>query len=369
MGSEAGSRSPATGFVRCLSFHARYGCQNTGVCCASGWEIPVETRLELALRPRLRGLDPNRLPNGPEGFRSTLSPPEGCTSVFKVDEVTGSCWFRDEPAARCAVHRELGTEALPSACRQFPRICVLEPDGVSVSLSHYCPTAAGLLFDGNPIFSVVGTPEAFPSSWPFEGLDARNAYPPLLRPGVLLGFDGLRAFEDEAIAVLVERDAWDALAQIERGIEAVRSWTPSDGPLVDLIRRSFSQARATGGSYPSAENPSQLLMSIRTPRIPGAPASDLPAFGGTLPAWSAGADLAVRKYLAARLVGAWITFQADDLRALGRFLRLCLNTVLLFKADDRRIESESETWKEAIRSADLWLLHYADPDLLAARMG
>ena len=47
---------------------------------------------------------------------------------------------------RCAVHRQLGRETLPSACRDFPRVVTLTPLGVSITLSHYCPTAAGMLF-------------------------------------------------------------------------------------------------------------------------------------------------------------------------------------------------------------------------------
>ncbi len=60
----------------------------------------------------------------------------------------GRCVFHD-PAGRCAIHSALGHDALPVACRQFPRVSVTDPRGVSVTLSHYCPTAAALLDGGN----------------------------------------------------------------------------------------------------------------------------------------------------------------------------------------------------------------------------
>ena len=33
--------------VRALSIHAGYECRNTGVCCSSGWDIPVEPEMHL----------------------------------------------------------------------------------------------------------------------------------------------------------------------------------------------------------------------------------------------------------------------------------------------------------------------------------
>ena len=198
--------------VRSLSFPADYACQNSGICCSSAWEVAVKERVELALRPRLSGAS-LRLPHGPNGFRPMIDPPNGCTSRLRRHEPSGSCWFHDGVARLCAVHREFGESALPSACRQFPRICVLEPGVVSVSLSHYCPTAAAMLFRLSADFDVVAEAPAFPGSWPYEGLDAREAYPPFLRHGVILGFDGLRAFEASAVEALRGNDVYLGLAE------------------------------------------------------------------------------------------------------------------------------------------------------------
>lgn len=355
---------PESGPVRCLSFHAAYACRNSGVCCASGWQIAVEETVQVRLDAGLPGVSA-RLPNGPEGFQPMADPPKGCRSSLRRSGASGSCWFRDESDQRCAIHRELGEDALPSACRQFPRVCVLEPEDVSVSLSHYCPTAAGLLFEEAGEFRVVTNPGAFPKAWPFEGLDVTRAYPPFLRPGVLLGFDGLRAFEDAAVLVLSAADVWSALAAIESGVEASRSWTVRKGPLPDLIRSSFGLDPRPSGAEPVDPRPALLASVAEGTR----PEPGLPPFLSRPMVISQVANLALRKYLASRLIAAWIPFQADDLRATAAYLRLCLDTALLFARAAGPDEPTAAHWKEAIRSADLWILHHCDPERLARNLG
>jgi hypothetical protein len=293
-------------------------------------------------------------------------PPSGCRSSFRIVEATGGCWFRDEPGRSCAIHRDYGEDLLPSACRQFPRVCVLEPDVVSVSLSHYCPTAADLLFGGTETFGLVTAPEAFPPTWPFEGLDARDAYPPFLRPGVLLGFDGLRLSEDHAVGVLSSEPLWSALAIIDSAVESARSWTAEGGPLREWLAESFVRAGGQVTAEPRAADPRPVLLDSLTAGT--VPSVTLPPFQTGPLVVSTLADLALRKYLASRLIAAWITFQADDLRSVVKYLRLCLDTVFLFESARPAEESEGTRWKEAIRSADLWILHYGDPDLLARNL-
>ena len=70
----------------------------------------------------------------------------------------------------CASTRSSARRRCRSACRQFPRVVTLTPLGVSVTLSHYCPTAAALVIscDGAPRspLRIVAAPPAFPASWP-----------------------------------------------------------------------------------------------------------------------------------------------------------------------------------------------------------
>ena len=364
MFGDASDRPQTSARVRCLAFHADYGCQNTGVCCASGWEIPIEERVELAIRGRAHAA--TRLPNGPDGFKTAHDASPGCKSSLRRHEPSSSCWFRDPAESRCAIHREFGEDSLPSACRHFPRICVLEPNGVSLSLSHYCPTAAAMLFENSGDFTMVEDPRGFPRSWPYEGLDATTACSPFLRPGVLLGFDGLRAFEESALTSLSVGDVWASLSRIDSLVEGVRAWTPTGPAPPDLIRGLTEVTGSSSAFRLPAKDPRPALRRSLTPGTPVA--VPLPDHTCGRPHVPDNVDLALRRYLAGRLIAAWVTYQADDLRAVAKYLHLCLDTVLLFQAAQGSDGKEERGWKEAIRSADLWILHYCDPELLALNL-
>ncbi len=349
--------------VSSLSFHAGYRCQNTGVCCSSGWEIAVESPVELRLRPRLGDATP-RLPNGPDGFTPMATPPAGCRSAFRRTDA-GTCWFRDPERRDCAIHREFGVDALASACRQFPRIAVLEPDQVSVSLSHFCPTAAGLLFLPSSPLTLVEAPKAFPSSWPYEGLDARLACSPLLLPEVLLGSDGLRSLEQETVKLLSEPGVHAGVARLSRAVGRIRDWAPSAGPMPRFVADCFDVTSRV--SVPGLR-PSDPRPVLRTSVPPGVWTPELPDFAPFEGTPSPAVDLALRRYVAARLVAGWILYLANDLYVTANYLKFCLDVAHLFEGARERSEPETVRWREAIRSSDLWILHHCDPELLAGNL-
>jgi hypothetical protein len=351
--------------IRCLSFHADYLCENTGVCCSSGWDIAVEHAVELQLRSRFTQHNV-RLPNGSDGFTSIADPPDGCVSSFRRVQ-TGTCWFRDTEAQRCAIHREFGELALPSACRQFPRICVLEPSVISLSLSHYCPTAAGLLFRAAGDFSITDGTPGVSQGRNLEGLDARASCSPFLRPGVLLGFDGLRAFEEGALAVLAAGDLSNALNRIQLAGYQAGQWRPERGALVSWIEAAF----AGEASAPTRPSVSLAVRAVLLASLPGGATAptELPPESRAEPAFhTASVDLALRRYVAARMIAGWMAFQSDGLATFVRYLRLCVDTVLMFAAARDPQEADADRFKEAIRSADLWIVHYCDPERLAANL-
>ena len=290
--------------VRALAIHAGYRCRHAGACCTSGWDIPVEPETEERLRAALRsgslrpaepdgiGPDDTDAPVGLAGesgpsdrcFRGVTGHPHGARAILRTNGA-GECVFLDPRRARsgsCTVHRDLGETALPSACRHFPRVVTLTPLGVSVTLSHYCPTAAGLLFvipsvdqrfagrleqrnvlSGGQILGILGMflsrssvtpgdeesagppaslrivedPPAFPAECPWEGLDARDALPPLLRPGVLMDWPSLERWERFAVAVLAaeNRSPEAALEILATAAEDARRWTPAAGPFAPFF--------------------------------------------------------------------------------------------------------------------------------------
>jgi Fe-S-cluster containining protein len=375
--------------VRALSIHAGYQCRHTGVCCSSGWDIPVEPDVEGRLRAARRS---GALAGGETAcFRSVAGLPHGARVVLGRRE-DGRCVFL-EADRRCAVHRRLGLESLPSACRDFPRVATLTPLGVSITLSHYCPTAAALLFAPVPL-RVVDDPPGFPASRPYDGLDAREALPPLLRPGVVMDWPSLDRWERFAVSVLAdeERSAESALDVVAGAAEEARRWRPDDGPFEEYFERVLEGAQAREGQSPAfrealrddpryARDPAgwgsrawHLVASCvpHRARVPPAPEGlDEADARWVAPSWPALAP-PVRRWLAARAFASWLALQGDGLRTTVLGLRLALG---LLRAEAARGCAEAvraldpELLKEAARRADLILLHLADPQTLAERLG
>jgi Fe-S-cluster containining protein len=381
--------------VRALSIHADYRCRHTGACCTSGWDIPVEPeteeRLRAALRSgglRLRDRDdpipltfPSTEPEPASCFRSVASLPAGARVILRTDGA-GRCVFFDprrRPSGLCTVHGGLGEEALPSACRHFPRVVTLTPLGVSVTLSHYCPTAAATLF-GDEALRIVEDPPAFPSGWPYEGLDAREALPPLLRPDVLMDWPSLERWERFAVSVLSQegRSPETALDVLATAAEDARRWTPERGAFGEYLEDVLEAAAARSSPRDPAGRGSRgvgwQLVADSVPRgalLPVAPEGLGEAHDRWVaPAWPALAR-PIRRWLAAKAFASWIALQGEGLRTTVAFLRVALG-VLRVEAARGSAEAarvlDGDLLQGAVRRADLLLLHLVDPEALARRI-
>ena len=229
---------------------------------------------------------------------------------------------------------------MPSACQHFPREVLVDGRGVSVTLSHYCPTAVELLFDHVGPVTIVEGPPAVPTGDP-EGLDARDVLPPLLTPGVLMDLEGYSAWEAHMVRVLTADDGRtpdDALVTLERDLARVQRWRPGTRSLADEISRLAVLA----------ENPANRGFSRRQ-------TVDIAAG----PGFSRGnPDLTIRRYLAARAFASWMTYQGGGVAAVLRSLRFVLSVLR-----DRRTHLPL---KEAIRQTDLQVLHLMPRDDVAA---
>jgi Fe-S-cluster containining protein len=366
--------------VRSLSFHASYRCGNSGVCCSSGWDIPVEPGVARRLQRELRA--------GRASFRGA-----GAADRERVlaRTASGRCVFLEgrRGATRCAAQRRLGADALPSACRQFPRVVTLTPAGVSVTLSHYCPTAARLLFaDAEEPVRIVESAPAFPASWRYEGLDARDALPPLLRPGSLMTWAALERWEQHAVAALTDRrgSPEQAVRRLAADAEAARRWTPDDGDFDDFfervlagatpLRRSALDTAAPPDPLPATDLSCWDLVLATVPddhprpRRPSAAVDAEPRalVGAGWPQLAA----PIGRWLAAKAFGSWLALQGDGLRTTAAGLRLAL-AVLRAEAAAAcaaaRAPLDAAILGEAIRRADLLLVQLADPRRLARRLG
>ncbi len=122
----------------CLSIHARYQCRHAGACCQN-WTLPAEPHVVEFVKQR--GLRPRGV-TGPL-FVSSRKPDPRDGAMDIARDNNGVCVFFEHDAGRlCVIHREAGIDALPSACRHFPRKFLRDGRGTFISLSHFCPTAA-----------------------------------------------------------------------------------------------------------------------------------------------------------------------------------------------------------------------------------
>jgi len=176
-----------------LSIHADYACRHSGACCTAGWRIPVERACEERLVGS--GGSPEVTSGG-----TTLFVRDGALTMLALADGACVCFDRAaEGRPACAIHRTFGHEALPSACAHFPRVAVTDDRATAVTLSHFCPTAAAMLFRDMQL-SIVEAPPSFNSVREYEGLDACGVLPPLLRPGMLMDLESHHAWERTSCA-------------------------------------------------------------------------------------------------------------------------------------------------------------------------
>ena len=332
--------------VRCLSIHATYRCRDSGACCTAGWPIPVERdRLEM-LRS---GLASRRLvlADGRRAFAEAVDVPPGAPSetpaLLKVDD--GACvFYRRSGASRCEIHRALGHEALPLACRQFPRVSVLDPRGTSVTLSHYCPTAASMLDADSPV-SIVDNAPAFPAAGEYVGLDVREDLPPSLRPDMLMDWDAWWTWDRLSVELLSRADSpAHALARLAGVVEKVRTWRPSDGALRDRIRETFVLLEVD--QEPRAFDHAARLAEV----LDAIPSDFRPTPARLEQIEPRPRAVVVRNFLAAHAFANWTAHLGEGLRTWQRSIEAAFSLIELGLG---------------ARTADLLLRHLSDPHALA----
>lgn len=310
--------------------------------------------------------------------------PAGTLETLVARKPDGTCVFFEADAGRlCAVHREAGEEALPSACRHFPREILVDRRGTLVSLSHFCPTAAALLLVPDALDVVEAVPP-LRIDGPIEGLDATDVMAPLVRPGLLSDLKGYDAWERACLATLARADlpAERALDLITAATEEVREWRPGEGALAAKVAEAF-RAAALADSL-SSRGPQAPRHTVDVPfrasgRFPELCARHFPSGAGPVEgfdqAWDwfvephlSRIDWPMRNYLASRLFANWIAYQGRGLRTIVEWLRTCL-AVLKNEIGRRVVGSNrpvtADDALEAARAADLLLLHTVDSEVIA----
>lgn len=301
-----------------LNFHLPYACRHSGACCSSGWPIPVEVERVIPLRSLAARTDEGWL------VPATNAPPDVAgTLALGAD---GHCVFHG--AAGCGVH-----PARPASCEHFPYVCLIDARGVHVALSHYCPTAAALLFAHTDPIAIVDGPSPVAGRSLPEGLDARESLPPLESPTRLMSVDALARWEREAVTM---------------------PWHPAAVPTMVRTRELFEAARRAVPApldWPSAPGDLDRILAQQVD----------PAWAGFLPV--------LQRYRAAKMFASWALYLGDGIPAAERLVDQALAVLRVEAARQCEMAGgplDAAKLKEAIRQTDLLLIHYADGRVLSS---
>ena len=199
-----------------------------------------------------------------------------------------------------------------------------------------------------------------------EGLDARDALPPLVRPDLLCDVEGYDAWERSGIAILAQANPGylTCLDDFAAATEHVRQWKPGGRSLTKSVQMAFVLR-----SRDAAARWSQARTIERVARLTaGATGDDLLPVSDFDHQWYRHIpvdqcewfDRGMKNYLAARLFGNWIAYQGRGLRSIVEWLRTCAAVVhhfLLQRMTGSGVPFDRASFLEAVRAADLLLLH------------
>jgi Fe-S-cluster containining protein len=306
-----------------LNFHTPYACRDSGMCCSSGWPIPVERARVPAIEQAIAG---KVIPLRVEPW---LTPdqdaPDDTAGVLSLRD-NGHCVFFEAGRSGCAIH-----DVKPAACVHFPYACLIDQRGASVTLSHYCPTAVSLLFEHRDPIAIVEGPPPIGGPDDLEGLDARDSLPPVSSDGKrLLSFDELSAWErDQIVHARIGDLHADDVMLFDRARAAVPApWAWPEAP----------------------DHLDGVWYTLVAPR------------------WARFDDV-LDRYAAAKVFASWSLYLGNGLEAAAQTARIAAAVLRIEAARQCLITGrlfDRELLTEAIRQSDLLLVHYADPSLLAA---
>jgi len=365
--------------VFALSIHADYKCRHSGACCTADWDVPVELPLYRNLDEALRSA---RIV--PAAVADASAPPlivEGDlpddAGAMVARTSTGDCVFYHRHSGLCVIHRDLGEPMLPATCRHFPRLAVRDGRGTFISLTHYCPTAAAMLFRDDVPVAIVESPAAFPPA-DYEGLViTEEDWPPLLRPDALADGRSYTRWERHMVDRCVDAalSPESVIATLTRDARIVRAVTPVSG---DAIEAAIAALPARGVST-DAPGTLEGSLACRDEVMAAVPEEwrpdpddrdvDVAYLRDVLPQWSAW-HVPLKRYLAAKAFASWTAYQGRGFLTIVRGLEAALALVRVASAlqcRDAGRTLDGPLLQEAFREADFALNHLAAGDELAER--
>jgi hypothetical protein len=361
--------------VFALSIHADYKCRHSGACCTADWDVPVELPVytslaeavaagRLRVAPQAEGLAP---------FITEPDLPDGAAAMIERTD-RGDCVFFERGTHLCVVHRDLGESALAATCRHFPRVAVRDWRGTFITLSHFCPTAASMLFREDVPTQIVEGPAGFPSA-DYEGLIVHaEALPPLLAPRMLMDLAGYSAWERHMVARCAHGDVApeSVLATLERDARIVRRWTPGAEPLeaaIACLPREYCAAPPHLTLADSLALHRETMRAVPDDLRPEPDELGLEeAFSVHVrPVWGT-FSAPLNRYLAAKAFASWTAYQGRGIATIVRGLEAALALVRVEASRECRNAARAlnrDLLVQAIRGADFVLNHLGVGEELA----
>ena len=362
--------------VFALSIHADYKCQQSGICCTSDWDVPVEVPLYRTLTDAIATGQLSPAAIAEEGYPTFLLEPdlpdEAAAMVGRTS--SGNCVFFHSRSGLCVIHRDLGEPQLPSTCRHFPRLAVRDWRGTFISLTHYCPTAAGMLFRNDVPIEIVEDPAAFPPA-EYEGLTVHpDAWPPLLHPKMLMDLEGYSAWERHMVArCALDLSGESVIGTLARDARVLRSYRPGNESLAAAVQHLPAEPVETPGEL--SLDASLLLHAEVMNAVPDDVRPERDDAGLeeafirlVVPEWEAW-RAPVRRFLAAKAFANWTAYQGRGVLSIVRGLEAALAFVRIEAARECRNAGrllDGALLKQAIRGTDFVLNHLAVGEDLAA---
>lgn len=371
---QSASYPPEVGPIFSLSIHADYQCEHSGICCTSDWDVAVELPVYRSLDQAMTAgqLMVPGVPAGGTVFMQEDLPDEAGAMIART--AGGDCVFYHRHSGLCVVHRDRGETLLPSTCRHFPRVAVRDERGTFISLTHYCPTAASMLFREDVPLEIVESPAAFPPAV-YDGLVADpDAWPPLLHPQMLMDLEAYSAWERHMVRRCAEPSASpeSVIATLSRDARLLRAFTPGTRPLLDAVAalpHGLVEAAAPRSLDDSLVHFAGVMAAVPEEFRPQPDEQLLPEVyaqhvAPEWPVWTA----PLNRYLAAKAFACWTAYQGRGVLSIVRGLEAALGLVRVEAARECRDKNrilDAELLREAFRSADFLLNHLAVGEELA----
>jgi Fe-S-cluster containining protein len=362
--------------VFALSIHADYRCRHSGACCSADWDVPVELPVYRTLK---QAVDAGHLQ--PQASVRHLPPfivepdlPEDAAAMLERTEI-GECVFLDHGTKLCIVHRDLGEPALPATCRYFPRLAVRDNRGTFITLSHFCPTAASMLFRDDCALAITSGPHAFPPG-EYEGLVVTSDdLPPLLTPTMLMDGPGYSEWERHMVMRCADGDRGpeSVVATLERDARQLATWKPGRMTLADAVRDLPShpaQVVAPQTLDHAVTLYEQVMQAVpddlRPP--PDDRGLDVAFAEFVRPMWPR-FFVPLNRYLAAKAFASWTAYQGRGVASIVRGLEAALAVVRVESSRQCRNAQrglDADLLRDAFRCADFILNHLAVGEDLAS---